>query len=222
MSDIAAIAWDIDGTLVDSEPLHHEVLIAVCDACGVDIRDIPPSQFLGVHIDDVWSALEPRIGSRQTRALWLEAINDGYVRERHSLVPVADAIVVMQQLQAMGIRQVCVSNSGRRIVDANLDAIGAAPFIEFSISLDDVDHGKPDPEPYRRAAERLGVAPNQIVAVEDSPTGAVSALAAGLRVVAVGEAHASVLNAEAGFVGLGAMYDFLFPDAERAEARSGG
>lgn len=213
MSQIAAIAWDIDGTLVDSEPLHHAMLVAVCDACGVDIRDIPEERFIGVHIGDVWTQLAPRIGAAQDRESWIEAIIERYIRERNSLVPVPDALSVMERLQARGIRQVCVSSSGRRIVDANLDAIGAARFMDFTISLDDVVRAKPHPEPYRRAAERLGVEPHRVVAIEDSPTGAASALAAGLRVIAVGEAFARVNGAEAGFAGVGAIYDFLFPDA---------
>jgi beta-phosphoglucomutase-like phosphatase (HAD superfamily) len=69
------------------------------------------------------------------------------------------------------------------VVDANLDALGIAPWIQFSISLDDVTEGKPSPVPYRMAAERLGLAPGTIVAVEDSSTGIRSAKAAGLHAV---------------------------------------
>ena len=79
--------------------------------------------------------------------------------------------------------QACVSNSGRTIVDANIKALGIGKIIAFSMSLEDVSAGKPDPEPYREAARRLGAEPQATVAVEDSGAGARSARAAGLFVV---------------------------------------
>ena len=82
-----------------------------------------------------------------------------------------------------GVAQACVSNSGRTIVDANIKALGIGKIIAFSISLDDVSAGKPDPEPYREAARRFGAEPQATVAVEDSGAGARSARAAGLYVV---------------------------------------
>ena len=65
----------------------------------------------------------------------------------------------MRALQARGVGQACVSNSGRTIVDANIKALGVAKIIAFSMSLEDVSAGKPDPEPYREAARRLGAEP---------------------------------------------------------------
>jgi phosphoglycolate phosphatase-like HAD superfamily hydrolase len=52
-----AIAWDVDGTLVDSEPLHHRALLAACHRFGLDLSHIPETRFYGVHINDVWLAL---------------------------------------------------------------------------------------------------------------------------------------------------------------------
>jgi len=86
-------------------------------------------------------------------------------------------------LARRGVPQVCVSNSNRSVIDANLEALGVDGIVAFSISLDDVAAGKPDPEPSARAAKRLAIAPQRIVAVEDSPSGARSARVAGLFVV---------------------------------------
>ena len=82
-----------------------------------------------------------------------------------------------------GVAQACVSNSGRTIVDANIEALGIGEVITFSLSLDDVSSGKPDPEPYREAARRFALPAADVVAVEDSGAGARSARAAGLYVV---------------------------------------
>ncbi|MCB1497806.1 MAG: HAD family phosphatase [Bauldia sp.] len=183
MNAIAAMAWDIDGTLVDSEPLHQETLVTVCRRHGFDVETMPADTFLGVHLHDVWDALHPHLGTAIERDAWIEEITRVYVDRRTELVQQRDATMVIGELATQGLRQVCVSNSGRAIVDANVDSLGIGETIEFSISFDDVARGKPDPEPYRIACERLGLDPWRVAAVEDSATGAASAKAAGLFVI---------------------------------------
>lgn len=183
---IRAIAWDVDGTLVDSEPLHHRALLAGSAAFGIDLSDLPDQAFRGVHMGDVWEMLRPRLPPDLVEAEWLSAINRHYVAHRHELVAVPQAVETVRHFAAMGLPQVCVSNSARLIVDANLDALGIAQAMAFSISLDDVLRGKPDPWPYAEACRRLGLAPATVLAVEDSRTGIASALAAGLHCAALG------------------------------------
>ena len=73
-----------------------------------------------------------------------------------------------------------VSNSNRVIVDANLNRLGLEKLLEFSLSLDDVARPKPDPFPYERALELMGLLPWEAIAVEDSLSGGTSAKAAGI------------------------------------------
>ena len=177
-----AVAWDVDGTLIDSEPLHHRALLQACAQWQADMSDITEATFLGVHIDDVWTALQPRLPAGLSGHAWRQAIHALYVAERHSLVAIAGALETIRELARLGVPQVCVSNSSRRTVDANLQALDVIDYMAFSISLDDVTAGKPDPQPYATACLRLGLAPDEVLAVEDSLTGATSARAAGLRV----------------------------------------
>ena len=180
---IKAVAWDIDGTLVDSEPLHLFALQDVCGAHGVDISDLSDAHFIGVHIGDVWRELAPRLPSRVTFAEWSHQIETAYSNNRDRLVEIRGAAETVARLAALGVRQVAVSNSNRRVVDANLEAIGIADLMEFTISLDDVCEGKPDPFPYRLACYRLGLSPDAVLAVEDSATGVASAERAGMPVL---------------------------------------
>jgi beta-phosphoglucomutase-like phosphatase (HAD superfamily) len=181
---IRAIAWDIDGTLVDSEPVHHHALLAASLRWNADLSDLPAQAFSGVHMHDVWTALAGRFPADLDRAKWLAAIDAHYAKLAGSLVPLVGAVEAIRAFAGRGLRQVCVSNSNRRIVDTNLRILGIAPFIAFSVSFDDVDNGKPHPEPYRTACERLGLAPATVLAVEDSATGIRSARSAGLKVAA--------------------------------------
>lgn len=194
---IRAVAWDIDGTLVDSEPLHLRVLVEVCRELGDDLADLDHDRFRGVHMPGVWAALAPRLAGRTDAAAWTEAIVARYVERAPGLRPLLGAVEVMARFREAGLRQVCVSNSGRRVVDANLAALGIGGLIDFSISLDDVTHGKPDPTPYREAARRLGLDPAEVAAVEDSATGARSAALAGLRVFGIEPAGGRIAGAEA-------------------------
>ncbi len=197
-ADVAAIAWDIDGTLVDSEPLHHRALVEASRGFGVDLTDLPDMAFRGVHMPDVWLALRPRLPGDLDRDCWLAAIEAAYVAGSAALEPIPGAIETIRALAEREVRQVAVSNSSRAVVDANIAALGIGDALDFSISLDDVAKGKPDPEPYALAAIRLGLPPHQVCAVEDSATGLASARAAGLRCIALapdGEAFPSTLCA---------------------------
>lgn len=183
MNGLRAVAWDIDGTLVDSEGLHHRALLATCAAHGVDISDLPEELFRGVHMFDVWDTLRARFPEGIEREAWLAEVERYYVARASEVVQSPGAVEAIRTLAARGVAQACVSNSGRSIVDANLDALGVRGIIAFSISLDDVSAGKPDPEPFRQAARRFGLPAPAVVAVEDSVAGARSARGAGLFVV---------------------------------------
>ena len=183
MSVFRAVAWDIDGTLIDSEGLHQRSLIETGAEFGVDLSDLPDEAFRGIHMRDVWTALKPRFPNTVDRNTWIAAIERFYVAHAPSLSAIPGAVEAVRALAAKGVAQACVSNSGRSIVDANLDVLGIRRLMAFSISLEDVSRGKPDPEPYREAARRLAIRPAAIVAVEDSGAGARSARSAGLYVM---------------------------------------
>lgn len=195
LSGIAAVAWDVDGTLVDSEATHHRALIAVSTRYGVAIA-ADDDRFVGVALDVVWEDLAALYPPTLERATWMRELEASFIESSRDLSALPGAIAAMSALAARGIRQCCVSNSPRTIVEANLTVIGAARFVEFAISRDDVTAGKPDPAPYRAACARLGLAPSRVLAVEDSAVGAASARAAGcpvLRVEADGAAFADLL-----------------------------
>ncbi|SDE02684.1 haloacid dehalogenase superfamily, subfamily IA, variant 3 with third motif having DD or ED [Paracoccus isoporae] len=183
---ISAVIWDIDGTLVDSEPLHLRALHHVCAHHGVEISDLPPDHFVGVNVQNVWRALADRFPAELAFERWLAQLNAYYSANAHDLAPIAHAVETVRQLADMGIPQGAASNSNRLIVDTNLRALRLSGILSMSVSLDDVANGKPDPEPYLRAMRLMNLAPQATMAVEDSATGAESARRAGMRVVALG------------------------------------
>lgn len=183
---LQAVAWDIDGTLVDSEPVHLLALKMVCQDYDVSIADLPDDHFVGVHLEGVWQALAPRFGRGLNQPQWVHELNQHYLRLAVQITPMPGALQLVAELSRLGIRQVAVSNSNRAVVDANLAVGGLSEHMAFSISVDDVAAGKPNPEPYAQAARRLGLLPQSILAIEDSVTGLRSAKAAQLRTLGFG------------------------------------
>jgi HAD superfamily hydrolase (TIGR01509 family) len=179
------VAWDVDGTMVDSEPLHHRALVAVSGRYGVDIA-LDDDRFVGVGMDHVWIALRGRYPAELTQNRWMNEIVDAYLADAASLAIYDRLMDTVLAFHRTGIVQCCVSNSARAIVDANIARLAIADLIAFSISRDDVRHPKPDPEPYALACRRLGIAPANVLCFEDSASGSASAIAAGCRLLRFG------------------------------------
>ena len=209
---IRAVAWDVDGTLIDSEPLHREARLAVCAEYGADLSDLRTDAFLGVGMPAVWRAIGPRFAGRITQAGWQAAIDAYYGAHADRLPADGTARALLEKIARMGIVQIVVSNSNRFIVDTNLDALGIGDLITHSISLDDVPAAKPDPAPYRMGAERSGTAPADMLAVEDSATGLASAHAAGMRTAFLTRDGAAPPQADHAIAGIDAVYDLLAAD----------
>ena len=79
---IKAIAWDIDGTLVNSEPLHLEALKYICEHFYVDIADLADNHFVGINVLDVWAELKPRFPTELTYEGWQTPGRDYYHKQK--------------------------------------------------------------------------------------------------------------------------------------------
>lgn len=180
---IRAVAWDIDGTLIDSEPLHYRALVQVCTELDIDITMFDEHEFIGVHMEEVWRTILPYVPTGISYFTWLSQITEYYTAHWGELSPIFGAKDVVTGIASLGVQQVCVSNSCREVVDANLKALGADHLIQFSLSLDDVPSGKPDPSPYIKASQKLGIPTDEMLIIEDSHSGILSGFRSGGAVV---------------------------------------
>lgn len=183
----AAVLWDLDGTLVDSEELHWEAWRETMAAEGVPIS---------------WEQFKATFGQRNDSfvPLWLgegatpervarigDAKEECYrrlVRER-GLTPAAGAQHWVRRLQREGWRQAIASSAPAENVAVMLEALGFADAFQAIVAAEDVTAGKPDPHVFLLAAERLGVPPSRCVVVEDAPAGIEAARRAGMRSIYV-------------------------------------
>lgn len=179
-----AVVWDVDGVLIDSEPLHLENLVRVCGRYGYAFDEVDNRRWLGKSFAEMWRMMpELRRLGRSYDELLGELL-DYYVARVHAGMARPPAPEVVAGLARRGVPQAVASSSPRRIVDANIAAVGVTAHLGASVAIDDVAHGKPAPDLYLAAAERLGVAPGDCLAVEDTGTGVAAAKAAGLGVIA--------------------------------------
>ncbi len=185
-----AIIFDLDGTLADSEPIHERALRKAVEAEGMTLTS-PQFLELCVGFGDLPALANiARANSRDLTAGQLNALSAAKHRIfaeilRAEGVPACPGAVELVRASAKRVPIAICSGSRRQTVLAVLDALGLASLPNAIITLDDVKHGKPHPEPYLRTAELLGCEPAHSVAIEDTPSGMRSALVAGLHVIAV-------------------------------------
>ncbi len=206
-----AVFWDMDGTLIDSEPLHDEALVVALGKLGLKPPANLHERVLGQTAQDVYDMLREEVGLDLAFDRWIALKYEHYLNEAPKLKPRPGAVEIWNELKARGIAQAVVSNSDRLIVEANIHALGLREAGLRSVTRNDVRMGKPHAEPYLRAAWLFGIDPANCAVMEDSLPGSESGLAAGMRTVywpeAPGPGPAGALVAETahdvrGFLGL--------------------
>ncbi|WP_269756641.1 HAD family hydrolase [Amycolatopsis aidingensis] len=185
----AAVLWDMDGTLVDSEKLWDVALYETVERLGGTLTDEQRASLVGSNMDSTARYLLELAGRERTAGAIAEL--GEWIRQRTATLfadelpwrPGArDALVAVR---AAGIPAALVTSTERALTELALHTIGRE-FFDTIVCGDEVGgRNKPHPAPYLLAAERLGVDPARCVAVEDSPPGAESAVAAGCAVLVV-------------------------------------
>lgn len=186
----AAIIFDFDGVLVDSEPLHEWAIRESVRGLGWDFtRERFYAEIVGRGDENAYRKIaewnggampEARLGEllRAKWGLMARGIEEG----RYTVQPGADEAV--REARRLGHIAVC-SGSVRMTVEALLVRMGLRGLLDALVCGDDVARMKPAPDGYLKAAELIGVRASECLAIEDTPTGVAAAKAAGMRVVAV-------------------------------------
>lgn len=177
--------WDMDGTLVDTEPYWIDAEYDIVRAHGGSWSDDHARALVGADLLDAGEYMRRHGGVDRTPAEIVAMLLDRVVVRIRAEVPWRPgARELLADLRTSSIPTALVTMSWKRFSD---EVVACLPEGSFAVTVtgDEVSRGKPHPEPYLLAAERLGVDPRRCVAIEDSPTGVRSALAAGCRVLGV-------------------------------------
>jgi HAD superfamily hydrolase (TIGR01509 family) len=182
---IEAIVFDLDGVLIDSEPVWDQARRAVVAEAGGRWRENATGEMMGMSAPE-WSGY---LHDELSVPLPPKEINDRVISHllasyEKGLPLLPGAVGAVRRLAAVW-KLGLASSANRAVIDAVLAASGLARCFAVTVSGEEVAHGKPAPDVYLAATERLGVDPGRSAAVEDSSNGLRSAAAAGMAVIAV-------------------------------------
>jgi HAD superfamily hydrolase (TIGR01509 family) len=181
-----AVIFDCDGTLVDSEPLARIAWERSLSPYGYTIDDAEYATLIGLPYLKVHCFFAERVpGLVAPDAFWETYSGALFELIDTELEPFDDALETIRELRVLGIPVAVASSSPRARLDRTLRRAGLADAFPVSVAGDEVTHGKPAPDMFLAAAQRLGVAPERCAVIEDSPPGVVAGLAAGMHTVGV-------------------------------------
>jgi HAD superfamily hydrolase (TIGR01509 family) len=182
----AAVLFDMDGTLVDSEKVWEVALHELAARAGGTLSPAARLAMIGSSMANSMRILREDLAQPDRP----EAPDAAWLTDRvlelfgAGLIWRPGALELLLAVRAAGLPTALVTSTGRRLVEVALDTLGRENF-DVVVCGDEVSVPKPDPEPYRTAARLLGVPIAECVAIEDSPAGVASAVASGAAVLAV-------------------------------------
>ncbi len=186
MTRVAAVIFDLDGVLVDSEIWWDEIRLGFARRHDRAWTSDDQAAVMGANSAGWARIMRERLDLDLPEAAIEREVVDGVVaRYRADGAPGIDGAVEAVRRIAAAHPVAVASSAHRAVIDAALEAIGLTATFRVVVSSDEVDHGKPAPDVYLEAARRLGVDPRDCLVVEDSKNGAAAGRAAGMTVVLV-------------------------------------
>jgi HAD superfamily hydrolase (TIGR01509 family) len=182
---MTAVIFDCDGTLVDSEPLARRAWELSLAAHGYTLTDADAEASVGLPFPRVHAYYAERVDLPAAEPFWSEFSAELFALIDSELAPFDDAIGAARELRARGVPVAVASSSPRERLERTLGRAGLLDAFDVVVAGDEVEHGKPAPDMFLLAAERLGVAPRDCIVIEDSPPGVQAGIAAGMRTIAV-------------------------------------
>jgi beta-phosphoglucomutase family hydrolase len=181
---VKGLIFDCDGTLVDTMPTHFIAWRKALEPFGLPLSEerfyafagMPTQKIIETLADEYQKKVDARKVAEQKEEAYYELIDQ--VKEIAAVVAIAR--------RENGKRKLAVASGGwHRVVERSLETIGALDLFPVIVGADDVTHGKPNPDVFLRAAELLGLPPENCIVYEDGELGFQAALAAGMSVVDV-------------------------------------
>jgi len=179
------VVFDLDGVIVDSEPIHELANDELMADLGVPMDEALREDMMGRRVRELTDTVAERLGKppgevlAEREAIFWRLLEDGGVR------PMPGLHAAIAKLSGAGLALAVATSGTRAYVDLVLERLGVRDAFQAVVSGDDVTHGKPHPESYLRVAALLAAEPADCVALEDTFHGVTAARAAGMHAVAV-------------------------------------
>jgi HAD superfamily hydrolase (TIGR01509 family) len=177
----SAYLFDCDGTIADSMPLHHEAWTKALSPFGAQFPLNLFYEWAGRPTKTIVSLLNEKYGLAMPLDVIDRTREAAYLESLPRIQPIADIVAHIEEGQRLGLPMAVVSGSPRESVIRTLTFLNLLDRFRVIVGAEDYKHGKPSPEPFLTAAERLGVPPTECLVFEDADLGVQSAIAAGMR-----------------------------------------
>lgn len=186
---LSAILFDLDGTVVDSDPIHYQVWEEILKGFDITIDDkFYKTRISGKINPEIVKDILPQLTPDQGEKL--AAAKEVIFRQlAENLQPLAGFAELIAWTQKHGLKRGLVTNAPRLNADFMLDTLGIREVFHTIVLAHDCVAGKPSPIPYQVALQNLGITPDEAIALEDSPSGIRAAVAAGITTVGITTTH---------------------------------
>jgi HAD superfamily hydrolase (TIGR01509 family) len=184
---LKAVIFDMDGVIIDSEPIHYQMSMKYFSELGLHIADEEYNTFVGVGDKEIYSRLKEKYGLKQEVDELVDAYQQRYIEYLNTSTdekPISGVELLIRDIHRRGFRIALGSSATRRNIEAVLGFFKLRHYFDEIVSGCEVGRSKPSPDIYIEAANRLGVEPSECIVIEDSTNGVMAAKLAGMKCVA--------------------------------------
>ena len=185
MTTFDLVIFDCDGVLVDTETINNEVISQLLNEAGLEMSpDEVATRTTGLAYSEMWEMFEDEVPGSLPADIEEQQLTMESERFRKELLPIPGAVETVRCLGAAGMPMCVASNGTREKMVVTLEVTGLAGYFgDKFFGVNQVAHGKPAPDIYLLAAQKMEVPPSRCVVIEDSYPGAQAGLAAGMTVL---------------------------------------
>jgi HAD superfamily hydrolase (TIGR01509 family) len=182
---VKAVIFDLDGVLIDSEPLHAIADSQLLNAYGINVPDNYFDRFVGITNRDMWEeikkdySLKPGIEELMELQIPLKL----KLLAEMDFKPIKGIIDLLEDLKKKDILMAIASSSPRQFIEKVIEKIGIKQYFTLWISGEEVERSKPEPDIFLKAAGLLHINPNACIVIEDSSSGTIAAKRAGMKCI---------------------------------------
>lgn len=185
---LKAVIFDMDGVIIDSEPIHKEVEKKIFKKFGANISEEEHNSYIGMTSMGMWNEIKVRHNFKQSFSVeeLIEMEVKNYIeliQSNRNIKPINGVVELIDELHKNNIKLAIASSAVRKSIETVVDMFELEKYFEIRISGEDIKNGKPAPDIFLVAARHLGVKPKDCIVVEDSKNGVQAAKEAGMKCI---------------------------------------
>ncbi|TDX45512.1 HAD family hydrolase [Orenia marismortui] len=185
MDELKGIIFDMDGVIVDSEPIHYRVNQIILKDMNIEISEEEYNSFIGVSNPDMWSIIKDRYDLKESledlvnkqNKITLEYLRDSNIN------PINGIVKLLEELKNKGLKVALASSSSEKLIELVLNKFYIQQYFIETISGENFAKSKPDPQIFFHAAKKLKLKSEECVVIEDSKHGIEAATRANMKAI---------------------------------------